>query len=116
MYGLVTAFFPSLIYFLLGHSPILTVGPEATTSMMLGQAILALPEIKAAQVCARFTVPLHYSCMRTCTEASYLHYSDTCEVLMLPFSYFFKRKIELYIPHIFLFFSSSCFLSLLPAP
>ncbi len=49
MYGLATAFFPSLVYFLLGHSPVMTVGPEATTSMMLGQAVAALPEVVRAK-------------------------------------------------------------------
>ena len=47
--GLATAVYATLVYFVLGNSRVLTVGPEATTSMMLGNAIMSIPEIARAR-------------------------------------------------------------------
>lgn len=49
IHGLITALIAGIVYFFLGHSPILTVGPEATTSILLGEAILSIPIIKHAK-------------------------------------------------------------------
>lgn len=49
IHGLITALIAGIIYFFLGHSPVLTVGPEATCSILLGEAIINLPPIKAAR-------------------------------------------------------------------
>lgn len=48
LYGLGTAFLAMLVYFIFGSSPILSVGPEATTSILVGQLVLSQPEVIAA--------------------------------------------------------------------
>lgn len=49
-YGLFTAFFPLLIYSLLGSSRHLSVGPEVTSSILIGKTILSLPSIPSGDM------------------------------------------------------------------
>jgi MFS superfamily sulfate permease-like transporter len=46
IYGLITAFFAGVVYFFLGHSPFLSVGPQAATSILLAESVNSLPAIK----------------------------------------------------------------------
>ena len=48
IFGLITGLFPQFIYFILGHSNVLTTGAEATTCILLAESIRSLPDIVAA--------------------------------------------------------------------
>jgi len=50
VFGLYTAFFPLIVYTLLGSSKHLSVGPEVTSSILIGKAILQFPNIPSGEI------------------------------------------------------------------
>ncbi len=57
LYGLATAFLAMIVYFIFGHSPILSIGPEATTSILISQAVFADPLVRAAKEAGAANLP-----------------------------------------------------------